>query len=48
MVILGDKLKEELIDHVMDEDVLPTKFGGKKDCGKIFDNLNAPAKSSWW
>eukprot|EP00009_Paramoeba_aestuarina_P014079 CAMPEP_0201542130 /NCGR_PEP_ID=MMETSP0161_2-20130828/71862_1 /ASSEMBLY_ACC=CAM_ASM_000251 /TAXON_ID=180227 /ORGANISM="Neoparamoeba aestuarina, Strain SoJaBio B1-5/56/2" /LENGTH=262 /DNA_ID=CAMNT_0047949741 /DNA_START=31 /DNA_END=819 /DNA_ORIENTATION=+ len=49
VVILSDPYKDELVEFVMDEDVLPKKLGGKKDCGKIFDDINEPvASSSWW
>ena len=48
---MGDDIRTEFIEILMDAKDLPTKLKGDLDCGNIFDDLNAPpepAKGWLW
>jgi len=51
VIIVGDDMKPFFVQYLMNEEVLPTRFGGQKDDEELFINLNAipePQKGWFW
>jgi hypothetical protein len=42
--MVGEDVKEFMVKYLMDEEVLPTRFGGMKNCEELFADLNAPSQ----